>query len=108
MELDEIKKILQNHEERISVLEGCKKENKPSKEKAASDYSGLNGGIQMLIDEQYFESPQSTQNVIKKLNEKGYHYEQAVVAKALANYFMKRDRKLTRIKEKVWKYAIRK
>jgi hypothetical protein len=90
------------------VLEAKGQKKTPIKPSTTS-YSGLNGGIQMLIDEQYFDTPRSGAEVIQKLKEKGYHYGSAAVLKALANYFMKRDRKLGRLKEgKIWKYAIRK
>ena len=106
IELDEIKKILENHETRLAALENDPEKTKKSTETA---YSGLNGGINLLISEGFFGSLKPLAEVTEKLKEKGYHYGKGAVSKALANYFMKRDRLLTRAKEgKFWKYVVRK
>ncbi|GEM_PF-2741684 len=79
------------------------------KTKTQNTYSGLNGGIQMLLDEGFFETPKALGEIREKLGEKVYHYGKGSISKALSVYFMKRDQKLTRIKEgKAWKYAQRK
>lgn len=72
---------------------------------------GATGGLRLLIDEGYFDSPKQLPEIIDKLREEGRHYSQATVSMGLLN--LVRERILTRFKEKkgkieIWKYVIRK
>jgi len=71
---------------------------------------GATGGLRLLIDEGYFDSPKQLPEVVDKLRQEGRHYSQAAVSMGLLN--LVRERILTRVKEKegkikVWKYVIR-
>ena len=72
-------------------------------------YSGLKGGITLLMEEHFFDVPKSLDETIKQLAVKGYHHQNGAVQAALARDFMKKKRMLTRITEaNKYKYVIRK
>lgn len=72
-------------------------------------YSGLKGGITLLMEEHFFDAPKSLDETIKQLAVKGYHHQSGAVQAALARDFMKKKRMLTRIKEEnKYKYVVRK
>jgi len=111
MDLKNVELLLKNHEERIALLEKTLKRDKtiPEAKDKNSDYSGLVGGVRYLIDEKFFRTPRKFGEIVNKLKENGYHYDNSAVQKTVASYFMKRDRILTRFKEEnVWKYVIKK
>lgn len=75
-------------------------------------YSGVAGGIKMLIADNFFQNPKSLSEVIARLREEGFNYRRPVIAMALLRAV--RNRSLTRLeaenrkgKEK-WIYAKRK
>ncbi len=73
------------------------------------NYSGLKGGITLLMDDHFFDTPKSLDETIKQLAVKGYHHQNGAVQAALARDFMKKKRMLTRImEESKYKYVIRK
>jgi len=104
-EIAEIKKRLDKIEKELfSKKSGTKKQ---TSEK--NDYSGLVGGIQLLIDKKFFSKPRQLSEVTKELKTNTYHYSLAVVSKSLARDFVKTKRILTRIKDgKKYSYVIRK
>ena len=110
LEEDKIKKILENHEKRISKIENVIFHKRGQKVSKPPDvYSGLNGGIQLLIDNGFLNTPKSLEDVKNELKKEGYHYGSGPIGKALSVYFVKDKKILTRFKEnKVWKYVIRK
>lgn len=70
-------------------------------------YKGLTGGINFLIDNQFFNKLCSVSEVIIELKREGYHYSIKSVDKILRDFHTKRI--LTRFQEdKKWKYVIRK
>jgi len=72
-------------------------------------YSGLKGGVTLLMDERFFDVPKSLDETMKQLAVKGYHHQNGAVQAALARDFMKKRRMLTRIKEDdKYKYVVRK
>jgi len=108
-EKDELKKILKNHEERITKLEKLLSVSKTSKIAKSNNYSGLTGGIQFLIDNKFFNNPKELNEIVSKLKEEGYHYGKAPIAKALSVGFTNKKKILSRFKEdKNFKYVIRK
>ncbi len=81
----------------------------PQKKDVKDNYSGLSGGIRLLIQEKILDSPKSTKEIEDELKRNGYHYPAKSIAKLLSVNFMKKSRILTRIKiDKKWKYCIRK
>lgn len=47
-------------------------------------YSGLPGGIRLLVDEGFFDSPQALNPVRNALASRGYHYSRQAVHNSLA------------------------
>lgn len=75
-------------------------------------YSGVAGGIQMLIVDNFFQEPKPLSEVVARLRQEGFNYRRSVIAMALLRAV--RNRSLTRLeaenrkgKEK-WIYAKRK
>jgi len=70
---------------------------------------GAIGGLNLLIEEGFFNNPQLLTAVIAKLQEMGRHYPKPTIAMGLLN--LTRSRVLVRLKDnktKNWEYAIRK
>ena len=73
------------------------------------NFKGLSGGINLLIKNQFFNSPKSVEETRVDLAREGYHYSRPSVDKLLRIDFVKNKKILTRIKEgKLWKYVLRK
>ena len=107
-EFEEIKKIMQDHERRLSKLEKAVFVKK-AKPKGNQEFRGLSGGIQYLISKGSLNVPKSAKEVQEELRKEGYHYGLQSVDKLLRIDFMTKQKILTRIRESnVWKYAIRK
>ena len=85
------------------------RENKETKKSNKKNYSGLAGGIRMLIDETFLNQPRTVNEIWSELKRQGYHYPKQSASKLLSINFMKAQRILTRTKEdKKWKYVVRK
>ncbi|NIP62105.1 MAG: hypothetical protein GWN01_11990 [Nitrosopumilaceae archaeon] len=96
-------------EERIKKLE--KEVFGPSKRKSksSSKYKGLVGGINLLIDNGFFNKPKLVTEVKDELNREGYFHSIQSIDTILRRDLVKRKRTLNRVKEDgVWQYAIRK
>lgn len=108
-EIEKLKKIIHDHEDRISKLEKTfleKKMEKPKPKK--SDYSGTSGGVQLLIDNKFLNTPKSAREVYEEMKREGYYHSTKNVDGTLRNVFVKK-KILQRIKvDKIWKYVIRK
>jgi len=106
--MEEVKKIMQNHEKRISKLEKAIFVEK-AKPKGQQEFKGLSGGIGYLISKGFLGTPKSVKEVQEELRKEGYHYPYDSVSKLLSVDFMTKQKILTRIKEhNLWKYVIRK
>ena len=104
---EETKRILDDHERRISALEG--KNQKEKKRESNKDYKGLAGGIRFLVDNKFFNEPKTTKDIMAELKREGYHYTQSGIASTLSETFTKSQKILNRIKDKDgWKYVLRK
>lgn len=111
-------KILENIEQRLSKIEQTIEEEsleKPSilKSKPVTikpkSYEGLSGGIQLLIDNNFFSKPKSMREVFEELKREGYFYSLQSVDTTLRKVFVMNRKKVARIMDgKIWKYAIRK
>ncbi|PIN77392.1 hypothetical protein COV15_02110 [Candidatus Woesearchaeota archaeon CG10_big_fil_rev_8_21_14_0_10_34_12] len=115
MELEEVQKMLLDHEKRIAKLESenipstgskkTKKELNPGNNK----YKGLAGGLRFLINEGFLNEPKSIPEIEAELKREGYHYSTAGVASTLSETFTKSQKVLNRVKDgKIWRYVIRK
>jgi len=106
-EIEKLKKIIQEHEDRISKLEkpfSGEKTEKPKK----SNYTGTGGGIRLLIDNGFLDTPKFVSEIVAEMKREGYYHDMPTIDSALRKTFLK-NRTLQRIKEgKKWKYVIRK
>ncbi|MDP3786079.1 MAG: hypothetical protein Q8R05_00765 [Candidatus Omnitrophota bacterium] len=76
--------------------------------KREKDMSGATGGLRILSEEGYFDSPKQLPEIIERLRQEGRHYSNATISMGLLN--LVRERKLIRFRDKgdkKWKYAIR-
>jgi len=72
-------------------------------------YSGQKGGIMLLIDDGFFNSLKSADEVFTELKKEGHFHNKEGIRKSLVRDFVGGNRLLIRIKEdNVWKYALRK
>lgn len=108
-EIEKLKKIIQEHEDRIVKLEKLFSDKKSTKlTEKKSTHSGVSGGIQMLIDNGFFGEPKSVKAVVTEMKREGYYDSMATIDSTLRKVFLK-NRTLQRINEgKKWKYVIRK
>ena len=97
----------------LAALAGVKPKNTSvrnvQKAKKPKDTSGATGGLRLLADEKYFDSPKQLPEIIERLKQDGRHYSNATVSMGLLN--LVRERVLTRFRDKGdnnWKYVIRK
>lgn len=105
---EETKRMLDDHEKRITTLEKGPLKAEQSKEDK-KDYKGLAGGIRLLIDNSFLNEPKSANEIMVELKREGYHHSVAPISKMLSVDFTKNKKILNRIKENnVWKYVMRK
>lgn len=108
MNEQEIKRILEDHEERIKRLEG-KKSSEKTKDIKTENFKGLAGGIRLLIKNNFLNKPKTLNEIMTELKREGYHYTKAGISSTLSETFMKNKKILNRFREdKSWKYVIRK
>lgn len=70
-------------------------------------YSGLRGGIEYLIDNDFFQNLRSSKETHAELKKENYFHSLESVDKRLR--FLVSKKLLTRVKDdNIWKYAIRK
>ena len=84
-------------------------ENPGSPKLQKKETKGTVGGLNILIGEDFFNTPQPLTAAINKLQEMGRHYPKSTVAMGLLN--LTRSRILVRIKNpktKNWEYVVRK
>ena len=108
-DIEKLKKIIEDHEDRISKLEKKLSTGKPVKpESKKSNYSGLSGGIRMLIDNKFLDAPKSASEVFEEMKREGRYDSKKNVDGTLRMVFVK-NKILQRIKDdKLWKYVVRK
>ena len=97
-------------EKRVSALENLVKPSGAQQKKSApkKNYRGLKGGINFLLDDGFFDSPQYIGGTEKELKRHSYHYPIASISTALIR-MAKPQGPLTRINDKEgWKYVRRK
>jgi len=80
-----------------------------NKTKKQKKYSGLSGGIDLLIDNNFLNKPKDVNEIVSELKRENFHYPKNSIGKILSVDFTKKKRILTRIKEdKVFSYVVRK
>lgn len=109
---DETKSLIEGLDRRLQAIEkrfAAKSATKNAELEGEKSYKGLAGGINLLLDEHFFDTPKSKAETREQLALKGYHHPEGAVQAALARDFMKKKRILTRIDEgNIYKYVIRK
>lgn len=98
----------------LAELAGGKIETRPARvprspRESRKDTSGATGGLRVLIDEGYFDSPRQLPEIIERLKQEGRHYSSAAISMGLLN--LVKERVLIRFRDKgdkKWKYVIRK
>lgn len=109
MSEEDTKLILHEHEQRIKRLEELIFSKKEALKPIKKNYSGLAGGIRLLIDNGFLNEPKSVKEIMAELKREGYHNSKSGVASTLSVTFTKSQKALNRIDEnKVWKYVVRK
>ena len=104
---EETKRILDEHERRIRILES--KPSKQKKQESSKDYKGLAGGIRFLIDNKFLNEPKTANEIMAELKREGYHHSLSSISKMLSVNFTKNKKILNRIKDKEgWRYVLRK
>lgn len=105
---EETKKILIDHEERLKKLEGGNQSTPAKSSKREENYSGLSGGIRLIIKQGFLNLPKSAREIFNELKSKDYHYSYESADKLLRIDFVG-NKILNRFKEgKVYKYVVRK
>ena len=99
---------LESRVEKLEAMSSPRKTNESIKSKKGSE--GLQGGIQLLVDNGFFAKQRTSSEVKAELDREAYFYSIQTVTKALTRDFTKRKQILTRVKneEGTWVYAIRK
>lgn len=99
-----IKEILDNHERRISRLEGILKEK--TARKIVSKKKSILDLLIELKNEGFFKQPKYLKDIVDKLASRGYHYQSSSLTNPLQRAV--RNRILGRIKKKgKWAYVER-
>ena len=109
---NETKGLIEGLDKRLQAVEERLAEKPATKNiepEGRKSYKGLAGGITLLIEEHFFDTPKSKAETREQLAIKGYHHPEGAVQAALARDFMKKKRILTRTTDgKLYKYVIRK
>lgn len=101
-ELEELKQIIQEHEDRITKLE----DNLISKKSLPNNFKGIKGGIQLLIRNKFFNEPKSASEIIKEMKKNGFVYDKSSIKNILRKDFLENNT-LQKIPEDTkWKYVI--
>jgi len=80
-----------------------------SKNKLVQNYSGPSGGIQLLIENEFFVQPKNFSDIVDALKDNNYHYPRSTINAVLVTVFIKNRKILNRMKEQgAWKYVLRK
>jgi len=109
MNEQEIISRFESIEKRLDKLEGKPITSAEVKQGKKEDFSGLAGGIRLLIKNGFLNTPKDTKEIKTELKRESYHYTDAGISSTLTETFVKNKRVLNRIKEyKKWKYVVRK
>lgn len=93
----------------LSSGKSAKKIGKTVKSEKTDNYKGVGGGIRLLLDNNFFSSLKSVEEVKEELEKEGYFHSKETISTALGRDFVKTKKILTRVKrDGSWRYAIRK
>jgi len=111
--LVENSKNIKELEKRISILEkhvfGSKRKIPDTSSKKSENYKGHAGGINLLLDNGFFNKPKLVTEVQDELKKEGYYYSLQATDTRLRRDLVNRTKILTRIQvDGVWQYVIRK
>lgn len=96
-------------EKRLDILEDKQSKGIEIKDNKKENFSGLAGGIRLLIKNGFFNNPKEVKEVKEELKREGYHYTDTGITSTLTETFHKNKKILNRFNEnKRWKYVIRK
>jgi len=102
-------KKIKELENRISKLEKTIFGSKVSSKKGKIKYKGLSGGINYLIEKDFFKKLKLVTEVQDELQKEGYYYSVQATDATLRKNMVNRKKILTRIKVGgVWQYVLRK
>ena len=100
-ELEELKQIIKEHEDRISKLEN----NLISKKLLPHNFKGIKGGIQLLMRNKFFNEPKSVNEIIDEMKKNGFVYDRSSIKNILRKDFLENNL-LQKIPEDTkWKYV---
>lgn len=101
-ELEKLKRMIQEHEDRITKLE----DNLISKKSLPNNFKGIKGGIQLLIRNKFFNAPKSSNEIIKEMKINGFVYDKSSIENTLRKDFLENNT-LQKIPEDTkWKYVV--
>lgn len=115
MEINNLEKRIRELEKRVANLEKKSIESNvrdiPQRKgvENSSKYKGLTGGINFLIDDNFFKLLRTSREIHEELKKEGYVYRVEAVDTILRRDFVARKKILNRIpEENIWKYGLRK
>lgn len=103
---EEIKKILDNHEKRISQLEKKSDVNLRKTKKSPVQRKTISDHLEYLKSEGFFDQPKKLKEIVERLAQEGFHYAPQSLTWSLQKAVQKNI--LGRMKkEKKWAYCKR-
>jgi len=105
-DIDKIKQILDDHENRIKLLEGTSKLISSKSPKVEKKSSGVFDYLMDLKEEGFFDEPKLLKEIVQELARRGYHYKSTSLTNPLQRAL--RKNRLGRIgKSGNWQYVKR-
>lgn len=103
----EVKKILDNFEGRLKVLERVLLKQGKNPLGNEKDTKGIPKGVQEILEEGFFNTPRTVKEAKFELEKKGHFGSEARIDTVIRRDFFKRKKLLTRIKDgSSWKYSL--
>ncbi len=111
-EIERLEKRLTALEGRMTSLEGkAASQPRETSSTKADEHLDLSGGIRLLVEGGFLDTPRSRKDVYEELKRLGYFHRKEAVSTALGRDWMKRKRVLTRVPKaegKGWLYVKKK
>jgi hypothetical protein len=105
-EIQEIKKIIQDHEKRISKLESSHNAPKPTQKQKAKARKSTRDLLIILKNEGFFKAPRRLSDMVARLVEKNYNVSYGDLTKPLAKLVQSETLERKKI-DKKWAYLAR-
>lgn len=104
--IEELEKVLQDHEKRIKKLEASSNTSNMQKQKPANGRKSITDLLVELKDEGFFDEPKRVNEIVEKMAENGHHYPGSSLTEPLLRAV--KNRVLGRLKkEGQWGYVKR-